>query len=196
MVLKERGASGVILLINLTIAILALATGMIEFTGKLPIQKTFIHNIFSSNPLVTNISVSSGRYYSLFPDEIRRGGRVYMDRRFTIKQMPPALNSALFIPTYNSDKDSNGDSFLTFYTTRDVEIYIGYDSRFSSIPAWLDSNFERTTKEIEVGVVENPFSLTLYKNSFFKNKKIILGGNREDDHSIFRSMYLVIIKEI
>lgn len=85
--------------------------------------------------LITQVSAGSGLEYRVA--KLDTGIKQSIDREYTITSVPPYLRGGSFIQSAMDDKRNTSDTLLTFFLKRDAIIYIGYDSRETSIPAWL-----------------------------------------------------------
>ena len=67
----------------------------------------------------------------------------YGDRTYVMTDIPDFLKGMNFIRTANDDKraDETDANFLCFTLTARSTVYVLYDSRASSLPAWLASTF-------------------------------------------------------
>jgi hypothetical protein len=91
----------------------------------------------NSGPVViSGLSASSNKAYQV-ADDLSLGDRVYIDRDYTYSKVPAVIDGAVYVRTANDDKAQSGASFLTFSVDQEVTVYVGYDSRATSLPAWL-----------------------------------------------------------
>ncbi|UCD02612.1 MAG: fibronectin type III domain-containing protein [Candidatus Aenigmatarchaeota archaeon] len=128
---------------------------------------------------VTNINPSN--YETAYLVE---GDDYYIDRTYTITNIPSAYEGLLWIKTANNDKGSTGDNFLTFDVNKDVTVYVGYAS-ISPIPAWLNTWTEENQQ-----VTTTILNYDLYSKNYSAGQ-IGLGGNEGGD-----SMYIVLLRDV
>ena len=95
------------------------------------------------------LTISDLRPESLIPGALRPGDRYYVDRDYLLETIPPVLEGAVWIRTANDDKLVEDARFLTFVTSRPITVYVGFDPRARSLPAWLES-WTPTDATIEV----------------------------------------------
>ncbi len=103
--------------------------------------------------------------------------------------MPSELNNAIWVQTGNADKYNAQEAFINFMLLRDSIIYIGYDSRASSLPNWM-SEFVYTGFNIKTTDV----SLKVYAK-FYPAGPVTLGGNMAAGAVGAATNYIVAAKE-
>ncbi|MDQ4139120.1 MAG: T9SS type A sorting domain-containing protein [Bacteroidota bacterium] len=143
----------------------------------------------TTQPLVTNITSSTGRSYTL--SEIRTGVTVYTDRTYQATTIPSYLNGELLIKTPNDDKRNTSTSVLSFRLSQDATVYVGYDPRATSLPSWL-SNWQKLSDDIGLDD-PNINHLDLYSKSFPAGT-VSLGGNLASPASGASNNYIVVVK--
>lgn len=88
--------------------------------------------------------VSSGRSYDL---STARVGQTYaIDRTFTITQLSAALTNATMIRTAYDDKALTTATHLKFTVGQPTIVYVCYDTRVTTLPAFLDSSWSLTSE--------------------------------------------------
>jgi hypothetical protein len=132
--------------------------------------------------IVTNLNQIN--YQTAYLNE---GDIYYIDRTFTITNIPSPYQNLLWIKTANNDKASTGTAFLTFDVNQPVTVYIAYDQSISSIPTWL-ANWNNEGQLIQT----SDTTLNLYSKNFPQGQ-IALGGNYGTSND---SMYTVLIKPL
>jgi len=100
------------------------------------IEKPAIKEKPAEDNLITQVSVTSGRSYKV--SKLNVGVNPYTDRSYTVTSLPSYLNGASFIQTAMDDKFDASDVLLTSFIKKDAVVYIGYDPRATSRPAWLN----------------------------------------------------------
>jgi hypothetical protein len=84
---------------------------------------------------VTITYVSTGKPYSLGTANI--GALVYIDRSYTITNVSQTLGGGILIRTANDDKNVTAANYLSFTVSQSATVYVCYDSRIGTLPAWL-----------------------------------------------------------
>lgn len=143
----------------------------------------------SDGGLLVN-SLSLGNYQV---DSLRVGDTYYVDRSYRINYIPPNKRRALWIKTANSDKANSTTNFLEFNLNREADIYVAYDTRATSVPAWLSHDFDKTNEYI--GVSETGGRLDLWRGHFLPGR-VTLGGNLAPSAANVNSMYVVLIDDL
>ena len=113
-------------------------------TAYIPaIEKPAVREKPAEDDLITQVSAKSGKVYKVA--KLDTGVKAYTDRDYTMTSMPAYLNGASFIQTAMDDKKVTSDTFLTFFVKKDAIVYVGYDPRGHSVPAWLtDGKWTKT----------------------------------------------------
>jgi hypothetical protein len=77
------------------------------------------------------------------------GAPIYVDRSYTITDLPSALNGQALVPGANDDSKVVGADYLTLELTRPATVYVAFDPRGENVwwPAWL-SGFTRTGETV------------------------------------------------
>ena len=77
---------------------------------------------------ITDLKIGSKLSYEVGP-ALEKGTKYYIDRDYTVVEMPKELVGIQFIMTANNDKNSTGDGFVTFKVNKPSIIWICRDSR-------------------------------------------------------------------
>jgi hypothetical protein len=120
--------------------------------------------------VVSGLSVSSNQGYQAVPG-LSVGDRVYLDRDYTYSGVPAVIDGAVYVITANDDKAQSGASFLNFSVDRKATVYVAYDARATSLPAWL-AGWSNTG----IALNNTDTLLKLYARNFAAGP-ITLGGN-------------------
>ena len=128
------------------------------------------------------INVASNKAYEV-RQNLEGGKLAYIDRQYTIQNVPEMLRGHHYIMTANEDKTVDGDAFLSFVTDKHITVYVAHDDRITMKPNWLNG-FKDTGLAL---VTDVPMSI--YVRDFAAGK-VILGGNG-GNHST--SMYSIIV---
>jgi hypothetical protein len=113
-------------------------------SGAGPFTVTATQGLFSGKATVSmapqlvlsDLTVASGRGYQVLAG-LKVGDLVYTDRSYTYTEVPVTIQGETYLRTANVDKNRTETAFLTFSVNRDVTVYVAYDSRATSLPAWL-----------------------------------------------------------
>jgi hypothetical protein len=132
--------------------------------------------------------LSPSRY--LVAEDLGVGSSYYVDRTYTITEVPAEVKYASWIKTGNADKTNTSDNFINFTLPRDAVVYIAYDSRATSLPTWM-SGFINTGLTLKTTDV----SLKLYAK-FYPAGKVTLGGNLAAGAAGAATNYVVAVKEV
>ncbi len=114
------------------------------------------------------------------------GEKVYIDRSYTIEQMPQFLQGAIQIKTRNNDKQESGSAFLSFEIKGDATVYLAYDKRIPQKPEWL-KEWEITGDQLK----NSRNDLYQIYSREVSTKRFNISGNTG---SMDDNMYLVFIK--
>jgi hypothetical protein len=117
----------------------------------------------------------------------------YIDRPYVVMQTPVSKRGMLLIKTANADRGNNAENFLSFTLTREMNVYVAYDSRATRPPNWLRDYFTRTNETIVVS--ESAGRLNLWKMRGMAGR-MTLGGNMAPgvQTNTSLSMYIVLIE--
>jgi len=134
---------------------------------------------FASSFTISNLSVTSGKIYEVMQNALDNGTLVYIDRTYAFSDASSGLVGATYIKTANDDKGSTGNGFLTFDVNQDVAVYIAYDNRATSKPAWL-SGFANTGLSVTIASRKH----SLWREDFSAGN-VALGGNAFSSGSMY-----------
>jgi hypothetical protein len=115
-------------------------------------------------------------------DVINDGVDVYTDRGYTYTDVPTPYIGMTYLRTINDHKNESGSGFVQFTLDADSRLYIGYDSRNTPIPAWLES-WTNIGDRLEA----THTTLDLYSKDF-RAGPVSLDGN-----ALGNSMYVVLM---
>jgi hypothetical protein len=114
---------------------------------------------------------------------LQNGEKVYIDRSYTFTNVLEILTGATYIKTANNDKNSTGNTFLSFIVDQPVTVYAGHGVRLTNKPSWMNS-FTDTS----MSLATTDTTLELYNQSFPAGT-VVLGGNDGGG----KSMYSVVV---
>ncbi len=132
--------------------------------------------------VLSSASATSGHAYTW--GSLVQGAPVYTDRSYGYTDLPTAYVGLRYLQTSNDDKTIGGSGFLTFSTDRQITVYVGYDTRLTSVPAWL-----ATWTDAGATITTSANSFHLYRKEFPAGT-VTLGGNASTDAN---SMYVVLV---
>jgi hypothetical protein len=141
--------------------------------------------------LVTINSVSTGKAYDTMTAQA--GVAYYIDRAYAITSLSANLQGGTLIRTANDDKAVNAANYLTFTLSAPATVYVVYDARATSLPAWLNDGTWQLTSEVFVENAGAPMNVFAKQ---FGAGTVTLGGNQQAPASFpgSGSNYVVIIK--
>jgi len=148
--------------------------------SALPAFNITVTSSSNTDPLaITNTSKANYVW-----DMLASSNLAYSDRStITFTSIPAAYMGLHNLQTKNDDKGATGSTFLTFDVNQSVTVYVGYDTRIPTKPAWLS-----TWTDTGDDVVTNDTTLRLFSKSFPAGT-ITLGGNEGSAYS----MYIVLV---
>ena len=131
--------------------------------------------------LIKNLSVKDEKYGNnwILTDNLKDGELIYGDRDVTYSGLPSYLNGAEFIRTACDSKNTDSD-LATFTADKDIDLYIGLDSRVTSVPEWLKS-YEKTSDTFKNS---NDVEYYIYKKNIKSGENIILGTNGQSANCV------------
>ncbi|HNP27863.1 MAG TPA: hypothetical protein PKK23_02380, partial [Nitrospirales bacterium] len=143
----------------------------------------------TSSLSISNLTVASGKSYTVPSSGLQSGGTVYIDRTYSFTTVPTGLQGAAYIRTANNDKAATNAAFLSFTVNQPVSVYVAHDIRISPKPSWL-STFTDTGKDLVTSVD----TLHLFVRDFPAGN-ITLGGNSGSSNPGNElSMYSVVVQ--
>jgi hypothetical protein len=139
-----------------------------------------------SHLVLSDFTVASSQAYRV-EEALEVGDSVYIDRDYTYASVPGSIQGETYIQTANIDKVRTEAAFLTFSVNRDVTVYVAYDSRATSLPAWM-AGWSNTGSSL----TSTDVPLDLYARDFAAGP-ITLGGNLATGAADTNSNYTVAI---
>jgi hypothetical protein len=128
----------------------------------------------ASGANVTITSVSTGLAYDVKTAAV--GLQYYIDRTYTITALSANLANQPIIRTANADKYVNVASHLTFTLAQSSTVYVAYDKRATSLPAWLGDGSWTLTSETFATTDTAASAFRVYAKNFPAGS-VTLGGN-------------------
>lgn len=151
----------------------------------------------SPKPLVSNLSVTTLREYTVDEGGLKVGAPAFVDNTgYYFTRIPSFLEGATYIKTANDDKCLPDPSkfVLSFDVSRPVTVYVAHDDRYSIKPAWM-SGFTPTQEGVNLNLPgADTGRYTLYARDYPVGK-VVLGSNIDGDCRIEGNygMYSVIL---
>ena len=100
------------------------------------------------------------------------GGAVFGDRDFTFTSLPETLTGAEQIMTACDSKNA-ADDLASFTAAADITVYAVFDTRVTSLPAWL-SDYTQTAM---TAASSNDVSYTVFAKDYKAGERVTLGTN-------------------
>jgi len=125
---------------------------------------------------------------------LQEGDEYYVDRTYTVSDIPGGHQGLLWIKTANDDKSNSDENFLSFTVNQNATVYIGYDHRASSLPDWISGHYAAVGDGVGVGDV-SASPLMLYSRDVPAGQ-VVLGGNMAAGASGAGSMYIILLRAI
>jgi hypothetical protein len=108
---------------------------------------------------------------------LTEGMEFYTDRAYRLTSVPSFYEGMRAIITPNDERNRTDSSgYLTFTMPFDGTVYVGYDSRATSEPNWMNS-FLYTGDVLKTSLSTQP-SLKIYSRSYNKGDKVDFGANK------------------
>lgn len=148
-------------------------------------------------PLVSNLSVTTLREYTVDEGGLKVGASAFVDNTsYYFIQIPSFLEGATYIKTANDDKclPDPSEFVLSFDVSRPVTVYIAHDDRYTTKPAWM-AGFTSTQEGVYLNLPgADTGRYTLYARDYSAGK-VVLGSNIDGDCRIEGNygMYSVIL---
>ena len=141
---------------------------------------TTVAYMYTDEMLITNISRANYRFA-----QRQVGDSSYVDRDYKITAVPEVYEDFNWLLTANDDKLQTNYPFLFFDSNKDISIVIGYDSRLTQIPSWLQ---DWTLTDVTISTQDSNFKCFA---KAYPAGRISLGANHGTGSC---SMYLVLLK--
>jgi hypothetical protein len=95
-------------------------------------------------------------------DKLKNGITYYTDRDYTLTSVPTKYNDLSIIKLPNNDRSkTNASGYVKLEFNSPTTIYVGYDSRITTLPAWM-SRFKKTDDRILTSLASQE-QLDVYK---------------------------------
>ena len=147
--------------------------------------------IVAHPPLVTVKSVASGLHYTTAIANV--GVQQHTDRSYHITSLSPALTGATLVQTANADKTATKSAFLTLTLGASATVYVCYDTRVKTLPAWLGDGTWTLSSEAFSSSDLAASPTKVYAKSFPAGD-VVLGGNLQAPARGAGANYSVVVK--
>ena len=117
------------------------------------------------------------------------GDQQFGDRAYAIAKMPAAFAGSDWIRTAMDGKNYTSDPLVTFKVTADADVYVAFDDRVVTKPAWF--NGWGDTGDDIVNSEPTPTVFSIFKKSFPANATVTLGQNGQSKTC---GQYMVIVR--
>jgi hypothetical protein len=140
---------------------------------------------------------------------VKEGGRAYLDRSYTLKDIPPRLIEKTFVFMSQAYALENGEYSGThlrvpwidvagreLLLARDATVYIAYDATSTSVPDWMvKAGFKKTDMTLKISNIKvyDDRTMAIYSKDFKKDERVWLGPNQGEGFSGWPLQYLVIV---
>ena len=121
--------------------------------------------------------------YAVAADRAEAGVAVYIDREYSLKQLPDDLRGATLLRTANDDSDKKDEAMVRFHLSRKARLVVAHDARTRKKPEWLDG-FERRADTL--ATTDTGFDLF---SRDVEAGEVVLGPNGAS------SMYIVLVQD-
>jgi hypothetical protein len=149
-------------------------------------------SVIDQLPFAVEITqVASGKTYSTATAKV--GALQYTDRTYTVTAISSALNGGVLIRQANDDKLRTGSAELKFTVNAAAIVYVCYDKRGNSLPAFLtDGSWTKTTDALST--TDTPASPMIVYRKNVPAGTVTLGGNRQAPADGSWTHYIPIVK--
>ncbi len=118
---------------------------------------------------------------------LEENDQYYFDRNYIIHSIPDPLKNLLWIKTANDNAQKDSDIYLNFGSQSEITLYVGFDSRATSLPNWVTDDFSNTGLTIKVSDAAkelNIWSRTVKKGWFYLESNIGEGAENIKSHYV------------
>lgn len=182
----------------------AVVTLTVNSVPDLPVSDHVEVNMLEDEVYTFQQSYSISNVTTVIPGNYERGWaevgeKYYIDRNFTILNIPYYLEGSEIIKTANNDKLLTDADWLSFELAVNSKVYVAYDPRFTINASWLSAangwiktnDFLRTTDTQMPGA-----GFEIYEKEYAPGT-VSLGANRAGSSSQTNiSSYVVLVKNI
>ena len=153
---------------------------------------TIAPNSMASYQLSLDLEVTNLNKTNYQTAMLEEGDAHYIDRSYTLVDIPAAYEGLLWIKTANDDKTNTSEEFLTFQVNQDVTAYVCYDHQVS-VPDWITGHYVDTGDDILVSDLGAGTEMEIWSRDLPAGQ-VAMGGNMATGGSGAELMYLVILQ--
>jgi hypothetical protein len=127
---------------------------------------------------------------------VRKGARPYVDRAYTLENVPPELVGAELVRVRQADSMTEGSAQEIAFSD-DATVYVAYDAGSKSIPGWIRrAGFRKTELTVSIGsmVFYPDKPMAVYAKEAKAGDEVRVGANRDPGWSGWPMQYLVMVK--
>lgn len=106
--------------------------------------------------------------------DLQVGDVTHGDRDYRFTDIPAELLGSEWISTAVESRGADNEDVVSFHLARDTDIYLGYDSRISSEPDWLSTDYEDTGAVV---TDDQPVTYRLFRRHVSAGTRVVLGPN-------------------
>ncbi len=121
---------------------------------------------------------------------LEENDQYYMDQNHVVLSIPDPLKNSLWIKTENNNSQNNYDHFISISLDTRATIYVGFDSRATSLPNWLTDDYVNTGLTIKVS--DEAEELNIWSR-YIATGYVSLGSNMAAGAENIKSQYVVLI---
>jgi len=118
-------------------------------------------------------------------DTLEAGDSVYIDRTYTIDEVPERYRGWRYVRTANDDKAITSDSAVAFTLADTARVALAYDERATRLPGWLEQWTATGDTLVKSGADHAIFTRV------FGPGDVVLGGNMSDGAEGAENMYVL-----
>lgn len=137
-------------------------------------------------PVLHRAAVGPYNVYGI--ETLQVGKRVYRDRDYRFKSIPPELAGQQYLLVANNATRNSDADYIHFALARPATVYIAIDDQALHLPGWM-ADWQPTPDFL---LTDDPINLRLYKKDFAAGK-VTLGGNWAEQAAGIRSHYVVVV---
>lgn len=142
----------------------------------------------AAHPPGPAVTITDLRRYNLAVFSV--GSAYFADRSYTITSMPGYLQGCQGIQTRNDDANATSEAWIDFDLDREGDVYIAYDRRATTLPAWMSEYMEMSDV---VGVSDSAEGYAKLYRKTFPLGEVVLGANMAAGASGAASNYFVMV---
>ncbi|WP_168119668.1 pectinesterase [Paenibacillus sp. HB172176] len=115
------------------------------------------------------------------------GDRMTGSKRYIFESIPEELLGLEWIRSAVESRSATSSDLLSFFLAGEADVYVAYDSRITTQPEWLTSEYEDTGETI---TDSQPVTYELYRKRYGAGSRVVMGPNNNKS----KCPYFVIVK--